>query len=87
MAKRAAIGYRRTYKIKASVPGRRYVSVGMPYEIVERESALRNMSVLEFINNFVAVAEYDNFDGVHYTFKEKDNGDKQSSNLKTENEK
>jgi hypothetical protein len=75
MAKKV-IGYRRTYKIKASVPGRRYVSVGMPYEIVERESALRNMSVPEFIDNFVAVAEYDNFDGVHYTFKERGNGEK-----------
>jgi len=64
------IGYRKTYKIKASVPGRRYVSVGMPYEIVERESANRNMTVPEFLANFVAVAEYDNFDGVHYTFQE-----------------
>ena len=67
---RKTIGYRKTYKLRVLVPGRRYISVGLPYEVVEREAANRGITVDEFLKRFVAVSEYDNFDGVHYTFRE-----------------
>ena len=69
-----SVGYRKEYKLRVLVPGRKYISVGLPYTVVEREAANRNMTVDEFLAKFVAVSEYDNFDGVHYTFKEQKDG-------------
>ena len=63
------IGYKREYKMRRIVPGRKYVIVGMPYEVVEREATIRDLTVDQFIKEFVMVAEYDNFDGIRYTFK------------------
>jgi len=63
------IGYKRTYRMRKLVPKSRYISVGLPFEVVEREAAVRGMSVDSFIATYVVVAEYDNFDGVRYTFE------------------
>lgn len=63
------IGYRRTYKMRKLVPNRNYISVGIPYLVIEREATIRGMSVDEFISRFIVVAEFDNFDGVRYTFE------------------
>lgn len=62
-------GYRQTYKMRKLVPNRKYISVGIPYLVIEREATNKGMSVDEFIDRFVVVAEFDNFDGVRYTFK------------------
>ena len=68
------IGYRKEYKLRRLVPGRKYISAGVPYEVVEREASKRNMTVDDFIEQFVVVAEYDNFEGIRYTFKQVDKG-------------
>ena len=64
------IGYKREYKLRVLVPGRKYISVGIPYEVIQREAEKRGITIADFLNTFVAVAEYDNFDGIRYTFKE-----------------
>lgn len=64
------IGYKKTYKIRRAIPGRNYITTGIPYEVIEREAAKRELSVDEFISQYVVIAEYNNFDGIHYTFKE-----------------
>ena len=64
------VGYRKVYKLRILVKGRKYVSVAMPYEVIEREAAIRELTVTQFLEGYEAVAEYDNFDGVRYTFKE-----------------
>ena len=64
------IGYKREYKLKLLVKGRKSINVTMPYEVIAREAEKANISVDEFLAGFVAVAEYDNFDGIRYTFKE-----------------
>ena len=69
------IGYKRTYKLRKPVPGRKYIVAGIPYEVIEREASLRNLTVDQFIKQFEVVAEYDNFDGIRQTFKEKDKSD------------
>jgi len=69
------IGYRKEYKMRRLVPERKYISVAMPYEVVERQAAIHNLTVEEFVKRFVVVAEYNSFDGVRYTFKDtKTNG-------------
>lgn len=64
------IGYRRTYKLRKLIPNRRYVSVGLPFEVIEREAANLGITPDQFIAQHIAVAEYDGFDGVRYTFRE-----------------
>lgn len=63
------IGYRKEYKMRRLVPGRNYISVAMPYEVIERQATIAGVTVEQFIESHIVVAEYDNFDGVRYTFK------------------
>lgn len=53
-----------------AVDGRRSIKVTFPYEVVEREAQKHTLTVEEFLKRFQAVAQYDNFEGVHYTFEE-----------------
>jgi len=64
------IGYRRTYRLRTAVPGRKSLEVTFPYEVVEKEARSRGLTVEEFVGCFQAVVEYDNFEGVIYRFQE-----------------
>lgn len=64
------VGYRKEYKMRRLVPDRNYISVTMPYEVVERQATIQGLTVKEFVKRFVVVAEYNSFDGVRYTFKD-----------------
>ncbi len=64
------IGYRKTYRLRTAVPGRKSIEVTFPYEVVEKEARTRGLTMDEFLNQFQAVAEYDSFDGVIYKFEE-----------------
>lgn len=64
------IGYRKSYRLRTAVPGRKCIQVTFPYEVVEREARTRALTISEFLNRFQAIAEFDNFAGVHYTFEE-----------------
>lgn len=60
------------YDITISVKGIKSLKVTFPYEVVDREARKRNLSIEEFLEQYQAVAHYDNFDGVLYTFDEKE---------------
>jgi hypothetical protein len=62
--------YRYIYYMKKCVPKPKNISVDVHYLVVKKEASIRNISIDEFIKRFVTVAEFDNFGGVHYTFKE-----------------
>ena len=64
------VGYRRLYRLRTAVPGRKSIEVTFPYEVVEKEARSKGLTVDEFLNRFQAVCEYDNFEGVRYTFEE-----------------
>ena len=64
------VGYRRAYRLRVAVPGRKSIEVTFPYEVVEKEARSKGLTVDEFLKRFQAVAEYDNFDGVIYRFAE-----------------
>jgi hypothetical protein len=64
------IGYRKEYKMRRMVKDRNYISVTMPYEVVQRQADILGISVSDFVDRFVVVAEYNSFDGVRYTFKD-----------------
>lgn len=64
------IGYRETYRIRRTFPDKKFTEVTLPYKVVEKEARKRELSFDEFIKRFQVVAEYDNFEGVRYTFEE-----------------
>lgn len=64
------IGYRETYRIRKTFRDKKFTEVTLPYRVVEKEARVRGLSFDEFIERFQVVAEYDNFEGVHYTFEE-----------------
>ena len=64
------IGYRRAYRLRNAVPGRKSIEVTFPYEVVEKEARSKGLTVGEFLNRFQAICEYDNFEGVVYRFEE-----------------
>ena len=63
------IGYRRTYRLRTAVPGRKSIEVTFPYEVVDKEARSKGLTVDEFLNRFQAICEYDNFEGVVYKFE------------------
>ena len=64
------VGYRKTYRLRTAVPGRKSIEVTFPYEVVEKEARSKGLTISEFLNRFQAIAEYNNFDGVIYRFQE-----------------
>lgn len=62
------IGYRKLYRLRIAIPGRKSIEVTFPYEVVEKEARSRRLTIEEFLNCFQAVVEYDNFEGVIYKF-------------------
>ena len=63
------VGYKKEYRLKVLMAGRKSINVTMPYEVIQREAEKRGITIAEFIEQYRAIAEYNNFDGVRYTFK------------------
>lgn len=64
------VSYSKEYKMRKVISKKKFISVTMPYEIIQRQATLNNMTVEQFIDNFVVVAEYNDSDEVKYTFKD-----------------
>ncbi len=65
-------GYRRTYRLRIAQPGARTIEVTFPYDVVEKEARSRSLTIKEFIEQYEAVAVYNGFDGVHYSFHKRE---------------
>ena len=61
--------YKRRYKMRAVGQEGLNICVTIPRVVIEREAERRGLTVGEFLEQFKAVAQYDNFEGVHYTFE------------------
>lgn len=68
------VGYRKTYRLRIAIPGRKSIAVTFPYEVVEREARIRKLTIEEFLNRFQAICEFDNFEGVVYRFQPIESG-------------
>jgi len=67
----AGIGaYKRRYKMRAVGQDGLNIIVSIPRVVIEREAEKHGLTVGEFLEQFKAVAQYDNFEGVRYTFEE-----------------
>ena len=46
------------------------IAVSVPPEVIRKEAKKHNLTVEQFIECFRLVAQYDNFEGIHYQFEE-----------------
>jgi hypothetical protein len=76
MVEQVEVFYKKPYKMRAIGDKRLNTVVSIPPEVIRRESEKRGISVPEFLEKYIAIAQYNNIDGVFYTFKEKDSENK-----------
>lgn len=62
--------YKRRYRMRAVGEGGLNIVVSIPRVVIEREVEKHELTITEFLQRFRAVAQYDNFDGIRYTFEE-----------------
>ena len=67
--------YKRRYKMRVLGENGLNIVVSLPRVVVEREAEKRNLTINEFLKEFRAIAQYDNFEGVIYTFEKTEEGD------------
>ena len=65
------IPYRKEYSLRAVGNKEANTAVSIPPAVIRREAEKRGLTVDEFREKFNAIAEFNSFEGVHYTFKEK----------------
>ncbi|MBA7678444.1 hypothetical protein ES703_86720 [subsurface metagenome] len=65
------IPYKKAYTMRAVGEGGLNTTVTIPPEVIRREAEKRGLTVDEFRERFIAIAQYDNIEGVLYTFEEK----------------
>jgi len=61
--------YQRPYKMRSTGRDGLNTVVSIPPQVIERESRKRGITVQEFLESHSAVAQYDSFDGVFYSFE------------------
>lgn len=61
--------YKRRYKMRAQGREGLNTVVSIPRVVIEREAERKGLSIEQFLQDFIAVAQYDNFDGVFYSFE------------------
>lgn len=62
--------YKRRYKMRAVGQDGLNIVVSIPKVIIAREAEKRGLTIGEFLEQFRAVAHYNSFEGVLYTFEE-----------------
>lgn len=62
--------YQKTYKMRAVGDEGQNIVVTIPPEVLEKEARKYGLSIQQFVKRFRVLAEFNSFEGVHYTFKE-----------------
>jgi len=62
--------YKRRYKMRALGENGLNIVVSIPRVVIEREAEKHGLTIPEFLEQFKAVAQYNSFEGVLYTFEE-----------------
>lgn len=62
--------YKKRYKMRAVGTDGLNIVVSIPRVVIEREAERRRLTIAEFLEQFKAVAQYNSFEGVLYTFEE-----------------
>jgi hypothetical protein len=67
--------YRKRYRMNVVGKDGATTTVAIPPEVIDRKADEASLSADEFIKCYKAIAHYDNFDGVLYTFEKVSNVD------------
>ena len=62
--------YKKRYKMRALGQGGLNIVVSIPRVVIEREAEKHGLTIPELLEQFRAVAQFDDFEGVLYTFEE-----------------
>ncbi|GAH74610.1 unnamed protein product [marine sediment metagenome] len=62
--------YKKRYKMRAVGQNGLNIIVSIPRIVIKREAERRELTIEEFLEQFKAVAQFGNFEGVIYTFEE-----------------
>jgi len=62
--------YKRRYKMRAVGQDGLNIVVSIPRLVIKREAEKHGLTIGKFLEQYKAVAQFDNFDGVIYTFEE-----------------
>lgn len=62
-------GYKKEYKVRTVGQAKGSYEVTFPAEVLERKAREAGLTPEEFIDQYIAVAYYDAFDGVVYKFE------------------
>ena len=61
--------YKKRYKMNLVGDNGHTTTVAIPPEVIQRRAEEAGMTIDDFVKNFRAVAHYNGFDGVLYTFE------------------
>jgi len=61
--------YKRRYKMRAVGQDGLNIVVSLPRVVIEREAGKHGLTIPRYLEQFMAVAQFDNFEGVLYTFE------------------
>ena len=61
--------HKRRYKMRAIGQGSLNIVVSIPPVVIKREAEKHGLTIKEFLQQFRAVAQFGNFEGVLYTFE------------------
>ena len=67
--------YKRRYKMRAVGQDSLNIVVSIPRVVIAREAEKSGITVREFLEQFRAVAQYDDFEGVIYCFERIETGE------------
>jgi len=62
--------YKKRYRMQTVGRDGATTIVAIPPQVIDREAERRHMTTEEFIKKHRAVAHFNNFDGIFYTFEE-----------------
>ena len=69
MSKKVNVFYKKKYRMRALGPDGLNTAVSIPRVVIEREAERHGLTIREFREQFRAVARFDSFDGIRYTFE------------------
>lgn len=61
--------YKKRYKMRAIGQDGLNIVVSIPRVVIEREAERHELTIEGFLKQFKAIAHFDSFDGVRYTFE------------------
>jgi len=64
-----SVAYKKRYKIRTQGPDGSNTIVSIPRVVIEREAERHRLSFTEFIEQYRAVAHFNNIEGILYTFE------------------